>query len=555
MINNPGGNNSMSGAKNNTLMKEECTEVKSKFDLDIHGIKNPSGVHWNLTTEQLVEAALERNEGVLTASGALSCVTGEHTGRSPKDKFTVRDSKTENTVDWGKVNAAMTTEQFEQLRKDQLAYLEGKELFVRDAFAGADNDHVLKVRVINETAWHNLFAKTMFIRPETEDLLKHKPDFTVIQTPGFEANPEIHGTRSKTFIAVNFSEGLVLIGGTSYAGEIKKSIFSVLNFLYPEENIFPMHCSANVDANDSSNTALFFGLSGTGKTTLSADPKRRLIGDDEHGWGNNGVFNFEGGCYAKCIDLTKEKEPEIWAALRDGAILENVVVDESTKTPDYSNVSLTENTRGAYPIDHIEGAIPEGRATHPKNIVFLTCDAFGVMPPIAKLTPEQAMYHFLSGYTAKVAGTEKGMGNSPQATFSACFGSPFLPRKPTEYAEMLGQKMQEHDVDCWLVNTGWVGGAYGVGERIKLSYTRRIVEAAVNGELKGATFEKEDYFGLQIPTEIKDVPSDILNPKNLWEDKNAYGEQITKLSRRFIENFKKFEADRPDLKDAGPKID
>lgn len=544
----------MSGAKNNTLKKNNCMQIKSKYDLDFNGIPDVSNVHWNLSTDQLIEAALERNEGILTATGALSCNTGEYTGRSPKDKFTVIDSITKNTVDWGNVNRSITPEQFARLRSDQLEYLKGKELFVRDAFAGADPEHKLAVRVINESAWHNLFAKHMFLRPKASELENHKPEFTVIQTPGFEANPDLHGTRSKTFIVANFTEGLVLIGGTSYAGEIKKSIFSVLNFLYPEQNIFPMHCSANVDRKDPGNVALFFGLSGTGKTTLSADKKRCLIGDDEHGWGKNGVFNFEGGCYAKCIDLSKEKEPEIWAAIRDGAILENVVVDPKTGKPDYSNTSLTENTRAAYPIDYIEGSVPEGSAGHPKNIVFLTCDAFGVMPPISKLSPEQAMYHFLSGYTAKVAGTEKGMGNTPQATFSTCFGSPFLPRKATEYAKMLGQKMNEHGVDCWLVNTGWTGGAYGVGERIKLSYTRRIVEAAVNGELKNSNFTTEETFGFQIPTEVKDVPAEILNPRNGWKDKGAYDKQIGELANLFATNFQRFVEDRPDLKNAGPKI-
>ena len=514
--------------------------IQSKHGLDIHGITNTDTVYWNLSNDDLVKISLERKEGELTATGALSCTTGEHTGRSPKDKFIVKDATTENKVDWGSVNVAMSPEHFAQLRDDQRAYLQGKTLFVRDAFGGNDKNVRIPIRVINESAWTNLFASHLFVRPEEKELENHLPQFTIIHTPGFCANPEVHGTKTKTFIVVNFTEGLILIGGTEYAGEMKKSIFSILNFLYPLQGILPMHCSANM-SEDKSNTALFFGLSGTGKTTLSADPHRKLIGDDEHGWSDYGVFNFEGGCYAKAIDLTEEKEPEIFRAIRDGAILENVVLD-ANKNPDYKNVSLTENTRAAYPIHYIDNAELSGIGGHPNTIVFLTCDAFGVMPPISKLTPEQAMYHFLSGYTAKVAGTEKGMGNEPSATFSACFGSPFLPLKPTTYAKMLGEKMKEHNASCWLVNTGWVGGQYGVGNRIKLSYTRRMVNAAINGELDNVECTIDPIFGLAIPKAIEGIPSEVLNARALWADANAYDAQANKLVELFSNNFKKFDA-------------
>ena len=526
-------------------------QLSSVHGLDIHGISETGAVHWNLSPDTLLELAVSRNEGRLTNTRALACTTGEFTGRSPNDKFIVKDNTTATNVDWGKVNQPLTPEHFAQLRRDQLQYLKGKELFVLDAFGGADKNFRIPIRVINESAWANLFAKHLFVRPLTEELKQHLPQFTIIHTPGFSANPAAHGTRGGTFIVVNFSEGLILIGGTSYAGEIKKSIFSVLNYIYPLRGIFPMHCSANMSKAASKDTALFFGLSGTGKTTISADPERLLIGDDEHGWSENGIFNFEGGCYAKCINLSKENEPQIFNAIRDGAILENVVLD-ANGVPDYTNVSLTENTRAAYPVEYIDGALLEGVGGHPKNIVFLTCDAFGVMPPISKLTPAQAMYHFLSGYTAKVAGTEKGMGNTPKATFSACFGSPFLPLHPTRYAEMLGARMTQHKVDCWLVNTGWVGGGVGVGERIKLRFTRSMVEAAINGQLKNATFKNDPIFGLAIPTAVPNVPEDVLNPRSMWKDSGAYDKAARELAQMFHENFKKFDSQSQEIAAAGP---
>ena len=527
--------------------------MAKKHDLSTLGIK-AAEVIWDLSTEELVHRAVDAGEGKLSDTGALACYTGEYTGRSPGDKFIVKDSVTESKVDWGKVNQPMSPEHFNQIRLDQLAYLEGKKLYARDAFGGADLQNRLPIRVVNESAWANLFCKHMFVRPKASELENHLPQFTIIHTPGFRADPKKHGTNTGTFIVANFTAGLILIGGTYYAGEMKKSIFSILNFLYPLRGILAMHCSSNVSASDPSNVALFFGLSGTGKTTLSADPGRNLIGDDEHGWGDNGVFNFEGGCYAKCINLSRENEPQIYNAIRDGAVLENVVLDPVTKTPDYADVSLTENTRVAYPVEFIEGALLEGTGGHPKNIVFLTCDAFGVMPPISKLTPGQAMYQFLSGYTAKVAGTERGMGNVPSVTFSTCFGAPFLPLPATTYAEMLGKKMEQHKVNCWLLNTGWSGGGVGVGARMKLSYTRAMVNAALSGELNSATFETEPYFGLSIPTSAPGVPAELLNPKNGWKDQAAYENQARDLAGRFRENFKRFEKARPDLAAFGPPV-
>ncbi len=531
-----------------------ATSAAATATLSTQGIKETGELHINLSTRELIAQALDRNEAELSSTGALSATTGAHTGRSPNDKFTVEDAKTKNNVDWGSVNCALSPENFEKLKNDQADYLKGKELFVRDAFAGADKDHQIGVRVINEEAWANLFCKNLFLRPEAEELKSFSPDFTIVHTPFFEADPSIHGTKTKTFIVANFTEGLILIGGTRYAGEMKKSIFAVLNFLYPLKGVLSMHCSANIAKEGDENGALFFGLSGTGKTTLSASGKRRLIGDDEHGWSDNGIFNFEGGCYAKCIDLTEEKEPEIWNAIKEGAILENVVLEGDKKVANYSNTSLTENTRAAYPLEHIDGFVKAGTASHPKNIIFLTCDAFGVMPPISRLTPEQAMYHFLSGYTAKVAGTEAGMGNSPQATFSACFGSPFLPLKPSVYAELLGEKMRQHKTNCWLVNTGWVGGAYGTGNRIKLSLTRAMVNAAITGKLDSASFSEDSIFGLAIPDTIEGIPENVLQPQASWEDKDAYVEAAKDLASRFRSNFEKFAKDSPELVKAGPKV-
>ena len=530
------------------------TTVATDSHISIQSIKETNNLKYNLSTEELIEESLKRSEAKLSSTGALCAETGAHTGRSPKDKFIVKDSNTENRVDWGNVNQPMSPEHFEKLKQDQAEYLKGKDLFVRDAFAGADKSYQISVRVINEEAWANLFCKQLFRRPNEEEINSINPDFTIVHTPFFDANPEVHGTNSKTFVVTNLSEGLILIGGTRYAGEMKKSIFGVLNYLYPLKGILPMHCSANISKEGSENGALFFGLSGTGKTTLSASSDRNLIGDDEHGWSDEGMFNFEGGCYAKCIDLSKEKEPQIWDAIRTGAILENVVLEGEEAVADYNNTSLTENTRAAYPLEHIEGAVESGCGEHPKNIIFLTCDAFGVMPPISKLTKDQAMYHFLSGYTAKVAGTEAGMGSTPQATFSACFGSPFLPLKPTEYAKLLGEKMDSHQVNCWLVNTGWIGGAYGEGERISLKYTRAMVDAALNGSLEKAEFESSAVFGVSIPKSVEGVPAEVLNPRESWSDKDAYDSSARKLASLFKENFEKFAQESPDLVAAGPII-
>ncbi len=437
-------------------------------------------VHRNLHPAPLVEAALRRGESVLAARGSLVAETGKRTGRSPKDKFTVKDAITADKVAWGSANQPFPPEKFDALYERVLDYLKGKELFVQDLFSGADPKYQLPIQVINEYAWHNLFVRQLFIRPTPEELQTHKPEFTIVSAPGFRADPTRDGTNSEVFVLVNFSKKLVLIGGTEYAGEMKKSIFGVMNFVLPQRNVFPMHCSANIGADGVA--ALFFGLSGTGKTTLSADPSRRLIGDDEHGWSATGVFNFEGGCYAKCIRLSQENEPQIWNALGFGSVLENVMLDPVTRIPDYDDESKTENTRAAYPVEFIDNAVIPGFGGHPKNVVFLTADAFGVLPPVSKLTPEQAMFHFMSGYTAKVAGTEAGV-TEPQATFSTCFGAPFMPLPPKVYAEMLGQRLREHDAQCWLVNTGWQGGPYGVGKRMSLPYTRAMVNALVEGKL------------------------------------------------------------------------
>ncbi len=520
--------------------------------LTSHGITSPGRVYWNLETPELIRIALEAREGVLTKSGALVCNTGEHTGRSPSDKFIVEDRITKSQVWWGSVNQPMSEAHFAALRRDQLAYLQGKTLFARDAFGGADRKYRLPITVINEQAWANLFCKQLFIRPTAAELKDFQPKFTIIHTPHFKANPAVHGTKSETFIVLHFTENLALIGGTSYAGEMKKSIFSLLNYLYPLQGVLSMHCSANVSKRDAADTALFFGLSGTGKTTLSADPGRRLIGDDEHGWTDRGIFNFEGGCYAKCIKLSKEREPQIWNAIRDGAVLENVVLDPKTGEPNFDDASITENTRAAYPLDYIEDAVIEGTGAHPRTIIFLTCDAFGVMPPISRLTTDQAMYHFLSGYTAKVAGTEKGMGNTPKATFSACFGSPFLPLNPTVYADLLGKKMNQHEVQCWLVNTGWIGGGVGVGERIALPLTRRLVTAALSGELNRGEFRTEPFFNLAVPTSVEGVPNEILMPRTKWKNPADYDSMAKSLASQFVENFKKFESHASALVKAGP---
>ncbi|MGA2370499.1 MAG: phosphoenolpyruvate carboxykinase (ATP) [Candidatus Korobacteraceae bacterium] len=506
-------------------------------------------VHRNLRTPQLVEAALRRGEAELAARGSLVAGTGKRTGRSPKDKFTVRDAVTENKVEWGSANQPISPDLFDALYERVLEYLRGKELFVQDLYAGADPKFQLPIRVINQYAWHNLFVRQLFIRPTAEELKTHNPEFTIVSAPGFLADPKRDGTNSEVFIMVNFAKRLVLIGGTQYAGEMKKSIFGIMNFLLPERNVFPMHCSSNIGQDGV--TALFFGLSGTGKTTLSADPTRRLIGDDEHGWSASGVFNFEGGCYAKCIHLSAETEPQIYNALHFGSVLENVVLDPVTRVPNYDDDSLTENTRAAYPVEFIHNAVIPGFGGHPKNVVFLTADAFGVLPPVSKLTPEQAMYHFMSGYTAKVAGTEAGV-TEPQATFSTCFGAPFMPLAPKVYAEMLGRRLREHNAQCWLVNTGWQGGGYGVGKRMSLPYTRAMVNALVEGQLANVEFEVEPAFGLSIPKTCPGVPAELLAPRNSWKDKAAYDKMAADLSVRFAKNFEKFDAPA-EIKAAAPK--
>jgi phosphoenolpyruvate carboxykinase (ATP) len=504
--------------------------------------------HRNLAGAVLVEHAIRRGEARLASNGALVAYTGR-TGRSPKDKFTIKDELTAESVHWGPVNQPFGAEKFDSLYDRVIDYLRDRELYVQDLFAGADPEYRLPIRVVTELAWHALFARQLFIRPTQQDLHSHQPDFTVISAPEFHADPLHDGTNSGAFILVNFTRRTVLIGGTAYAGEIKKSIFSVMNFLLPPRNVFPMHCSANIGKDGT--TALFFGLSGTGKTTLSADPNRRLIGDDEHGWSDRGIFNFEGGCYAKCIRLSPEKEPQIWNALRFGAVLENVVLQPETQVPNYDDESITENTRAAYPVDYIDNAQIPGIGGHPKHVVFLTADAFGVLPPIALLTPEQAMYHFMSGYTAKVAGTEAGMGKEPQATFSTCFASPFLPLRPKVYAEMLGRRLREHKAQCWLVNTGWQGGKFGVGKRMELPYTRAMVHAAIEDRLSSAEFETDLAFGLSIPKAVPDVPRELLNPRNAWADKTGYDRTAAELADRFAKNFEKFEAPA-EVRAAGP---
>lgn len=507
--------------------------------------------HYNLPVPKLIEAALARKEGILTSSGAFQANTGKYTGRSPKDKFIVKEASVDEHVDWGAVNQAITEAQFEGLYNKAQKYMAERELFVFDGFAGAEESHRLPIRVVNEYAWHNLFVRQLFIRPTAEELKSHKPEFTVLALPGLKADPAVDGTNSETFIVISFEKRVVLIGGTEYAGEMKKSIFSILNYLLPFKGVFPMHCSANVG--EKGDVALFFGLSGTGKTTLSADPNRRLIGDDEHGWSENGVFNFEGGCYAKCIGLSKEKEPQIWNAIQYGSVLENVTIDPETRVADYNDNSVTENTRAAYPVDNIPGAVIPGVSGHPEVVVFLTADAFGVLPPISKLTKEQAMYHFLSGYTSKLAGTERGV-TEPEATFSTCFGAPFLPLRPNVYAEMLGKKITEHNARVYLVNTGWSGGPYGVGKRMNLGYTRAMVTAALNGTIEQANFTPDPIFNVLVPDSVPGVPSEVLAPRNTWSDQAAYEEKARDLASRFVKNFEKFKNVSDEIRQAGPRV-
>lgn len=508
-------------------------------------------IHYNLTESRLVEIALERKEGDLASSGALRVLTGKYTGRSPKDKYIVQDASVEHEIDWGAVNQPLPGYLFERLYEKARNYMADKELYIFDGFAGADSAHRLPIRIINEYAWHNLFVRQLFIRPAPEELAAHRAEFTVYALPGLKADPAADGTRSEAFICISFEKKIVLIGGTEYAGEMKKSIFSVMNYLLPKQDVLPMHCSANLG--EKGDVALFFGLSGTGKTTLSADPARRLIGDDEHGWSGDGVFNFEGGCYAKCAGLSKEKEPQIWQAVRFGAVLENVVLDPRTGNADYDHTGITENTRAAYPVDYIPGAVVPGYAGHPNVIIFLTADAFGVLPPVSKLTKEQAIYHFLSGYTSKLAGTERGV-TEPEATFSTCFGAPFLPLPPTVYAQMLGDKIEKHGVNIYLLNTGWTGGPYGVGRRIPLSFTRAMVGAALDGSIERANFTPDPVFGVLRPDAVPGVPSELLQPRLTWQKPEEYDKQALELAERFISNFAKFSAVNGNIVEAGPRI-
>jgi len=512
----------------------------SRFGIDRQGLTTTGTVYWNLPPARLYEHAICRGEGQLTADGPLATLTGAHTGRSANDKFIVREGESAGKIWWGKVNVDISPESFRALRDKITEHFSERDLFVFDGYAGADPTYRMPVRVVSEYAWHSMFARNMFVHEkDTGKLAEHEPGFTVLAAPGVTADPEIHGTNSGTFIIVSMDERMAIIGGSEYAGEIKKSIFSVMNYLLPERGVLSMHCSANYGAGPD-DVALFFGLSGTGKTTLSADKTRTLIGDDEHGWSDDGVFNIEGGCYAKVIRLSPEGEPEIYATTkRFGTIIENVVVDPETRQIDLDDGTITENTRASYPIEQLENVDVGGVAGHPRAVVFLTCDAFGVLPPISRLTEEQAMYHFLSGYTAKVAGTERGV-TEPSATFSACFGAPFMPLHPGRYAEMLGKKIKNLGTPVWLINTGWSGGPYGVGERIGLADTRRMVEAALSGELEGVEMRTDPIFGLSIPTEIAGVPSGLLDPRTTWEDKAAYDEKAGRLAEMFEENFAKY---------------
>ena len=512
----------------------------SAYGLDRLGLRNVNLAHWNYTAPALYEEALRRDEGHLSAGGPLVVRTGHHTGRSANDKFIVREAGSERDIWWGDINRPIEIEHFASLKRHMLAYMQGRDVYVQDCWAGADPAYRVGVRVITEAAWHSLFARNMFLPPAAAELEAFTPDFTIIDLPRFHAVPEVDGTRTEVFVLVNYAERLVLIGGTSYAGEIKKSVFSLLNYLLPARGVLPMHCSVNVGAKG--DAAIFFGLSGTGKTTLSADPQRMLVGDDEHGWSERGLFNFEGGCYAKAIRLSAEAEPAIYATTnRFGTVLENVMLDTETRGLDLDDQTLTENTRASYPIGFIPNASTTGLAAHPKTIIMLTADAFGVLPPISRLSPEQAMYHFLSGYTAKLAGTEKGLGAEPQATFSTCFGAPFMPRHPAVYAKLLGQNIARHNVRCWLVNTGWTGGAFGTGYRMPIAHTRALVSAALEGRLDAVPSRLDPNFGLQVPLSGAGVPEEILNPRATWSDGAAYDAKAHELAARFNGNFTQFE--------------
>jgi phosphoenolpyruvate carboxykinase (ATP) len=538
-----------------TPAQAEAAARRADYGLDTLGLANTGQVYWNLPAEALYEEAVFRREGRVTRGGPLVVHTGLHTARSATDKFIVREPSTEDHVWWGQYNRPFAPDKFDELFARLQGFLQGRDLFVQDCFVGADPAYRMPVRIVTEQAWHSLFARNMFLLPETNDeYRRHVPEFTVVCAPGFKALPQIDATASNTFITLNFDQRLCLIGNTAYAGEIKKAIFTVMNYLLPLEGVMPMHCSANVGARG--DVALFFGLSGTGKTTLSADPKRRLIGDDEHGWSDSGVFNFEGGCYAKVIRLSPAAEPQIHAATHMfGTILENVVYDPVTRLVDLDADQITENTRASYPLEFIANAVPEKRAGHPANIVLLTCDASGVMPPIARLDPDQALYQFISGYTSKIAGTEVGLGREPEMTFSACFGGPFMVHHPYRYADLLKRKMLRHGAHCWLVNTGWIGGPFGVGKRISIQYTRALLDAALSGALLDVEYTEDPVFGFRVPRTCGEVPASVLNPAASWPDRQVYMQKYRQLASRFVENFKKFEAGcAPEVVKAGPRV-
>jgi phosphoenolpyruvate carboxykinase (ATP) len=530
---------------------------KADYNLSNVGVANLRLAYWNLPTEALVEEAVFRGEGAVVAGGPYAAFTGKHTARSANDKFVVRHTDSEDNIWWGVYNRPFDQEKFETLYTRMLGFLQGRDAFVQDVYAGADETYRLPVRIVTELAWHSHFVRNMFILPQSlEEYKRFVPEFTIIAMPSFKGAPAVDGTNSETFICLSFERKIAIIGNSAYAGEIKKSVFTILNYLLPLDGVLSMHCSANVNPDDTDDVALFFGLSGTGKTTLSADPKRRLIGDDEHGWSDEGVFNFEGGCYAKVIGLSESAEPEIYATTkRFGTILENVTYDPITRLIDLDDDTVTENTRASYPLEFIANAVPEKKAGHPKNVILLTCDASGVMPPIARLTPNQALYQFISGYTSKIAGTEVGLGKEPEITFSACFGGPFMVHHPYKYAELLKRKIERYGVTCWLVNTGWVGGPYGVGKRISIKYTRALLNAALDGKLNDVQFKQDPIFGFEVPMTCPNVPDEVLDPSSSWHEKKEYDRRYKDLAMRFIQNFGKFMDGTPqEVIDAGPKV-
>jgi phosphoenolpyruvate carboxykinase (ATP) len=533
----------------------EAAAQAADYGLANHGLAHPGNVYWNLPAPALYEEIAFRREGRIAHLGPVIAHTGKHTGRSASDKVIVREAGSQEHIWWGEYNRPYSAEKLNDLFNRLQGYLQGRDLFVQDCYAGADPDYRLPIRIIGELAWHSLFARNMFLLPASrDDYRRHVPEFTVICAPGFRGMPQIDATAAGTFIALSFEQRLALIGNTAYAGEIKKSVFTVLNYLLPLQGVMPMHCSANVGPDG--DVALFFGLSGTGKTTLSADPRRGLIGDDEHGWSDSGIFNFEGGCYAKVISLSASAEPQIYACTRRfGTVLENVAYDPASRRIDLDDDRFTENTRASYPLDYIDNAVPGGMAGHPRNIVLLTCDASGVMPPIARLTTDQALYHFISGYTSKVSGTEAGLGVEPQITFSACFGAPFMVHHPAVYAELLRRKIERYGVQCWLVNTGWIGGPYGVGKRISIGYTRAMLNAALEGRLNDVAYVADPVFGFESPVECQGVPASVLNPAASWPSRVDYDRRYRDLAMRFVQNFRKFESHAPELAAAGPRLD